>query len=81
MSFFPETTCDNIARKKAEAWKNAWYILAAKWIAKNAQNNKDEFVDKKKTKYSELVNKWNSYKRIVSNSVSKMTAYIRSPVK
>jgi hypothetical protein len=79
--FFPESECMKLARQKADAWRNAWYILAAKGIAKNAQNEKDEFVDRKKTKYSELINKWNSYKRIVANSVAKMTAYIRSPVK
>lgn len=79
--FFPESTCSNLARKKADAWRNAWYILAAKWIAKNAQNDKDVFIDQKKTKYSELVNKWNNYKRIVANAVAKMTAYVRSPVK
>lgn len=79
--FFSETACDVIARKKSSAWKNAWYILAAKGIAKNAQNDKDTFVDQKKTKYSELINKWNSYKRIVGNAVAKMTAYVRSPVK
>lgn len=78
--FFPETTCNQLARQKADAWRNAGYILAAKGIAKNAQNDKDVFVDQKKTKYSELVNKWNSYKRIVANAVAKMTAYIRSPV-
>lgn len=80
LDYFPESTCLKLARKKADAWRNAWYILAAKGIAKNAQNEKDEFVDQKKTKYSELVNKWNSYKRIVANAVAKMTAYIRSPV-
>lgn len=79
--FFPESECAKLARQKADAWRNAWYILAAKGIAKNTQNDKDEFVDRKKTKYSELINKWNSYKRIVANSVAKMTAYIRSPVK
>ena len=81
LKFFPESECKKLARQKADAWRNAWYILAAKWIAKNAQNEKDDFVDRKKTKYSELVNKWNSYKRIVANAVAKMTAYVRSPVK
>lgn len=79
--FLPETTCEKIALQKAEAWKNAGYILASKGIAKNAQNQKDEFIDRKKTKYSELIDKWNAYKRIVANAVSKFTNYTKSPVK
>lgn len=79
--FFPETACQEIVRKKAVALQNMGYILASKGIAKWYQNDKDTFLDKQKTIYDTLLDKFNAYKRSVGNAVSKFTAYTRNAVK
>jgi hypothetical protein len=57
------------------------YILASKGIAKSFQNDKDTHLDKVKSAYDLLREKWNSYTRMVGNAVSKFTAYIKEVVK
>ncbi len=79
--FFPETACRDIVSRKVTALQNMWYILASKGIAKSFQNDKDKNLDKIKSAYDLIGNKWSQYKRIVSNAVSKFTAYIKEAVK
>ena len=79
--FFPETACKNIVKKKSQALENMGYILASKGIAKSYQNDKDTFLDKQKTIYDGVLDKFNAYKRSVGNAVSKFTAYTRNAVK
>lgn len=57
------------------------YILASKGISKSFQNDKDKNLDKIKSAYDLIGDKWSHYKRIVSNAVSKFTAYIKEAVK
>jgi hypothetical protein len=79
--FFPETACKDIALKKVAALQNMGYILASKGIAKSFQNDKDVYMDKQKSVYDGLIDKWNVYKRRVGNAVSKFNAYIKQAVK
>jgi hypothetical protein len=79
--FFPETACKDIIGKKVIALQNMGYILSSKGIAKSFQNDKDVHLDKVKSAYDLLRDKWNSYTRMVGNAVSKFTAYIRGAVK
>jgi hypothetical protein len=79
--FFPETICTDLAAQKARAWENMGYILAGRGIAKNYQNDKDTFIEKTKTKYSKISEKWNQYLRVFDTAVSKFTAYIKKTVK
>lgn len=79
--FFPETACRDLIEKRVIALENMWYILASKNIAKSFQNDKDAHIDKVKSAYDLLRDKWNSYTRMVSNAVSKFTAYIKEVVK
>lgn len=78
---FPETICQDLARQKALAWENMGYILAGQGVAKTYQNDKDTFIDKTKTKYAKIADKWNRYLRIFDTAVSKFTAYIKKAVK
>ena len=79
--FFPETACKNIVTQKVTVLQNMGYILASKGIAKSFQNDKDKNLDKIKTAYDLIGDKWSNYKRIISNAVSKFTAYIKEAVK
>ncbi len=79
--FFPETACMNIVNQRVAALQNMWYILASKGIAKSFQNDKDKNLDKIKSAYDLIWDKWSHYKRIMSNAVSKFTAYIKEAVK
>lgn len=79
--FFPETTCHDLAKKKTESLENIWYILASKGTGKAYQNEKDTYLDTQKTKYDVLIDKWNSYLRMVSISVQKFTKFIAEAVK
>lgn len=81
MEFFPETACRDIVNQKVTALQNVWYILASKGIAKGFQNDKDKNLEKIKSAYDLINEKWSQYKRIVSNAVSKFTAYIKEAVK
>lgn len=78
---FPQTFCNDTAKKKAKAWENMGYILASKGIAKWYQNAKDTHLDTVKGKYEKLLEKWQWYERVIDTAVSKFTAYIRDPVK
>ncbi len=79
--FFPETTCHDLAKKKTESLENIWYILSSKGTGKAYQNEKDTYLDTQKTKYDVLIDKWNSYLRMVSISVQKFTKFIEEAVK
>ncbi len=81
MNFFPETACRDIVNQKVSALQNVWYILASKGIAKSFQNDKDKNLEKIKSAYDLIGDKWSQYKRIVSNAVSKFTSYIKEVVK
>ena len=80
-NFFPETTCTDRAEMKARAWENMGYILAGRWVAKSFQNGKDTYMDKTKTAYDTLREKWTQYQEMFGNAVSKFTAYIKNAVK
>jgi hypothetical protein len=67
--------------QKVKALQDMGYILASNGIAKSFQNDKDKQLDKIKSAYDLLLDKWNSYARIITNAVSKFTAYIKQAVK
>ena len=79
--FFPETACKDIAASRVTALQNIGYILASQGIAKAYQNDKDTSIDTVKTAYDTLLWKWGEYVRMISNAVSKFTAYIKNAVK
>ncbi len=81
LDFFPETACKRIVASRVTALQNMGYILASQGIAKSYQNDKDTTLDKVKTAYDTLLWKWSEYVRMISNAVSKFTAYIKNAVK
>ena len=78
---FPDTYCREIAKKKTQAWGNMAQILAHQATSKWFQNSQDRYMEKVKSIYDGLLDKWNEYKRIFTQAVTKLSAYIKTAVK
>ena len=71
---YPQSMCINKAIQKSQAWYNMGIILMGEGIAKAKQNSKDTFVDKIKTKYSAIIDKYTLYSLIAGKAISNLTA-------
>jgi hypothetical protein len=78
---FPETICQDLGKRKADAWEKMGYILAGRGIAKTFQNDKDTFIDATKGKYIKIADKWTQYLTYYQTAVAKFTAYLKTVVK
>ncbi len=78
---FPDTYCAEIAKKKTQAWNNMVEIIAHQSTSKWFQNSQDRYMEKVKNVYDGLLDKWNEYKRIFTQAVTKLSAYIKTAVK
>ncbi len=78
---YPQTICKNIATSKKYAWKNLAYILVSDGMAKSYQNDKDTFIDKVKTKYDGVREKFHSLLQLLDKAIKNMTNYTKSSVK
>lgn len=72
--------CDTIANKKILALENLITLLQNKGIEKSFQNDKSQFMESVKTRYSGLVEKFSRYFRSMGQAVSKLDSYLRRTI-
>ncbi len=78
---YPQSICQRIAVTKAQAWSNMSTILMGDGIAKSWQNDKDDFVEKVKGKYTVVYDKYLRYKRIAERAIKGLTALAKDTIR
>lgn len=81
MSSFPESLCLKRAEQKSKTWANVGYILMNEGIAKWYQNDKDKYIDKVKTKYDTVREKFHTLLEYIDKSTANLTNLIKKAVK
>jgi hypothetical protein len=78
---FPQYICNYQAKARASSLRDLGHMLMGNWLAKWYQNDKDNYVDKIKWKYKQLLEKMHSYLMIFTRAETKLDKYTVSPVK
>ncbi len=78
---YPQSICQRLADKKALSWDIMGKILMWEGISKWAQNEKDEFMDKVKWKYTSIYDKYLRYKRIAERAIKWLTALAKETIR
>lgn len=77
---FPEWLCRERAKQKVKMWTNLSYILMNEGIAKWYQNDKDTFLDKIKTKYDVVREKFHALLEYIDKSTMNLTNLTKKTV-
>jgi hypothetical protein len=73
--------CSSLATRKVKALDNLTALLAANWVSKWYQNDKDTFISQVKGKYKTLIEKLVDYIKLVSMAVSKLDTYLTRTIR
>lgn len=74
---YPQSLCDDLAKRKIQWWYYLQSIIASDSINKNQKNSTDVWVTEVKWAYARVLWSWHTYQKILARAVSKMTAYIK----
>lgn len=78
---FPESLCNKRAEQKTKMWTNLGKILMSEGIAKWYQNDKDQFLEKIKTKYDLVREKLHTLLEYIDKSTMNLTNLTKKAVK
>jgi hypothetical protein len=78
---FPESICEEKIKRKKDLWVNLAYIMMADGAAKGYQNDKDTFIDKIKSKYDIVREKFHNLLKLLDKAGKNTNALPDNPLK